>query len=402
MSTTSNPAALRDLPLSLLPGAVADEGDVSDAKLETRVFDRIDQIPSGEWDAVYPDRLEGYRLFKTLEETLFDQFSFYYVMAYRGRTPVGAASCFLMNYPLDTTVQDPLKKITDTLKRFFPSLFDMRALICGYPMGPGQMGILGDDKPVFAGILKEMERIAKNNKVQILAFKDFGRAYAGTFDHLQRRGFYKFESLPNTTMDVRFKSFEEYLMTLSGATRYDLRRKFKKVDGRIKIDMEVTESLSDSALDEAFALFSQVESKGDMHFEKIPGSFFKRAAENMAGDAKYFVWRIDGKMVAFTFCLVSGGRLIDYYLGLDYSVAYHYSLYFVRFRDLMNWCIEHKITTYEMSTTSYEPKKRLDFNLIPLYVYAKHCSKWINPFFKIVCHFIKPERFESAIKGIKK
>ena len=35
--------------------------------------------------------------------------------------------------------------------------------------------------------------------------------------------------------------FEQYLKTLSGATRYDLKRKFEKVDGRIKIDLEISD-----------------------------------------------------------------------------------------------------------------------------------------------------------------
>ncbi len=121
----------------------------------------------------------------------------------------------------------------------------------------------------------------------------------------------------------------------------------------------------------------------------------------MPGQTKYFLWRMNGKLVAFTFCLVSGERLIDYYLGLDYSVAHEYHLYFVKFRDLMKWSIVNKIKKYEMGSGGYDPKKRLDFKFTPLYAYAKHRSKWVNPFFKILCFLLKPENFEPLFKEMK-
>ena len=37
-------------------------------------------------------------------------------------------------------------------------------------------------------------------------------------------------------------------MTLSGANRYDLRRKFKKVDGHVKFDLKIVDELEDGAL----------------------------------------------------------------------------------------------------------------------------------------------------------
>ena len=356
------------------------ESGENESAFRIEIVRKIEDIPLQDWNRVFPNVLEGYPFFKTLDESGFEQFSFYYILVYDDFTLVGAAPCFLMNYPLETTLQGPLKNIADTLKKFFPPIFNLRALICGYPMGPGQLGVQGDFNRMFDAILKRMDKIASDEKVSVLAFKDFGCAYTGALDRLQQEGFCKFESLPSTEMDIAFNDFEHYLSTLSGATRYDLRRKFKKVDGRVKIDMEVTGELGD-ALDEAFALFLQTEAKGEIHFEKIPKTFFEKIAENMPGTAKYFLWRVNGKLVAFTFCLVSDERFIDYYLGLDYTVAHQYHLYFVRFRDLMNWCIQNKIKKYEMGNTGYDPKKRLDFKFIPLYVYPKHRNKWINPFF---------------------
>ena len=138
-----------------------------------------------------------------------------------------------------------------------------------------------------------------------------------------------------------------------------------------------------------------------MGFELLPMAFFKNISKNMPEETKYFLWHMDGKLVAFLLCLVSKDRLIDYYVGLDYSIAHKYHLYFVKFRDIMNWCIKNKIKTYEMGITGYEPKRRLGFEFVPLYIYAKLRNRWMRPAFKIACQLLKFENFDPALKAAK-
>ena len=118
----------------------------------------------------------------------------------------------------------------------------------------------------------------------------------------------------------------------------------------------------------------------------------------MPEESKFFLWRMNNKLAAFAFCLVCGDYLVDYYLGFDYSVAYQYHLYFVRFRDLVNWCIKNKIKKYEMGATGYEPKRRLNFSLIPLYIYVKHRNKFFNPIFRVFCRLLQPTNFQPVLK----
>lgn len=306
-----------------------------------------------------------------------------------------------MNYPLDATVAGPLKNLSSAVKKIFPHIFDLKVLICGLPMGQGRIGILGESQPVMQAVLKQMERIAQEEKASVIAFKDFGLADMPVLDFLQEKGFYKFESLPSTEMEICFTSFDGYLKTLSRASREGLKRKFKKLDGNIKIDLEISNDLN-GALEEVHDLYLQTVARAENQFEVIPKEFFKNISKSMPAQTKYFLWRMDKKLVAFAFCLISEERFIDYYLGFDYSVAHQYHLYFIRFRDLMNWCIENKMKIYEMGSTSYEPKRRLGFQFIRLFAYAKHRNPWVNPFFKTLCVFLKPENFDSVFKEIEK
>ncbi len=366
--------------------------------LRTRVFKKIEEIPADTWNSVYPDVLESYQFFRTLDESGLDQFRFSYILVYEGKDVVGAANCFSMDYSLDTTINGPLRRLSNSIKKLKPNIFSLKTFICGLPLGPGNIGIIGDRGRVIQALERRMERIARKEKSAIVAFKDFRRSYVPDLDALQDEGYVKLDSLPTTEMKIRFKSFEEYLGSISAASRYDLRRKFRKVDSHVKFDMKIVGSLNDYELKDVYKLYLDIVEKHDMGFELLPISFFRNISKNSPKETKYFLWYLDGKIAAFLLCLVSQDRLIDYYVGLDYSIAHKYHLYFVKFRDVMNWCIRHKIKTYEMGITGYEPKRRLGFEFVPLYIYAKLRNRWMRPVFRKACQFLKFENFDPALK----
>jgi predicted N-acyltransferase len=372
------------------------------SNLTTRVVRKIEEIPPRDWNSVFPRVLENYYFFKTLDESGFAQFSFFYIMVYDRERPVGATSCFLMNFPLDIAVQGPLKAVYNYVNRVLPNILSPRVLMCGLPMSQGRIGIAADSGPLLEAICGSMEKIAKENKAAMLIFKDFTGAYDDFLKPLSRKGFIKIESLPSTDMDIPFASFDEFLKSLSRVSRDGLKRKFKKIDGRIKVDLEITGALDDKILPRVYELYLQTFERMDLGLEKVPMDFFKQISRNMPEETKFFLWSIEGRIVAFAYCLVLEGYFIDYYLGFDYSVAYEYHLYFVRFRDLMKFCIAHGIKKYEMGVTSYEAKRRLGFDFIPLYFYMKHRNPLLNPFVKVVSHFMKPENFDPVFKDMKR
>ena len=371
---------------------------ITESGLTIKIARKIEELPTDDWNKVFPDTLENYNFFKTLDESNLSQFKFFYILVYNKDIPIAATSCFIMNFPLDIAVSGKLKWFTGLLNKLFYPLLNPRILICGLPMGQGRIGIAADPDTAIKAICEGMERIADKEKVGIIAFKDFISDYRVTLDKLLDTGFIRIDSLPSTDMDINFPSFEGYLKTLSSASRNGLKRKFKEIDGKIKIDLEITGRLDESTLNEAYALYLQTYEKQEMGLEKLTIDFFRSASKNMPDETRFFLWRINNKLAAFAFCLVSGDYFIDYYLGFDYSIAFKYHLYFVRFRDLMNWCIDHKIRKYEMGPTGYEPKRRLGFELIPLSIYVKHRNIFINPVFKIISHTVKPSNFQPVFK----
>jgi len=369
------------------------------SKLKTRVVNRIEELPREDWEIVFPKALENYYFFKSLDESSFEQFKFFYILIYDNDVPVGATSCFIMDFPIDIAVSGFLKKPLGFIKKLLPRIFNLKALMCGLPMGEGRIGILKNPDMVMAAISQALEEIAKKQKAPLVIFKDFNNSYGDILGPLLKKGYSKIESFPSTDMKIDFASFDDYLKTLNQSSRDNLKRNLKKAD-KVKIELTVKNALEEEELSQAYGLYLETYNKQEMGFEKLPIEFFRNVARNMPEEARFFLWRIEGKPVAFAFCLVSGDYFIDYYLGFDYSVAYRYFLYFVRFRDLLKWCIEHGIARYEMGATTYEPKRRLDFNFIRLYFYVRLRNKLFNKFSSLVIHFMKPENFDPIFEHL--
>ncbi|MDD5730357.1 MAG: GNAT family N-acetyltransferase [Candidatus Omnitrophica bacterium] len=371
------------------------------SNLTVKIFASIADIDKNEWDDIFPDIAESYGFFKTIDESLSRQFKSYYILIYENSRIECAAPCFIMDYPLETTVEGPLKKILTRLKNIAPRLFTLRILICGCQAAEGKIGIREPGrKDIALTLVNEMYKLALKEKAHLIAFKDFDEKFTGFFGPLSKIGFHKVQGYPSVELDVRFNSFEEYLDSLSKPTRKSLRKKFKQLEEKAKIDMEITSDIS-GLLDEAHTLYLNTLNKSEVQFERLTKDFFKNISKNMPAETKYFLWRINGKLVAFDLCLVKGDMLVDEYIGLDYEVAYEYSLYYVSFRDIVSWCIQNGIHKYESGALNYDPKKRLDFKFIPEYIYFKHRNFFLNFLFGMLSSLLKPENYDPVLKAMQ-
>lgn len=370
--------------------------------LTTKITTSIAAIPKQDWESIFPPSAESYHFFKTLEETLQDQFKSHYIVIYQDSQAVCVAPCFIMDYPLDTTLEGPLKKLLCWFQDRIGKNFSFRVLICGCQAAEGKIGV---PKPFRADIaqalLNEMETLACGKKISLLAFKDFPVEYDSFFAFLRPRGLHKVQSYPTVELDISFHSFEEYASSLSKSTRKDLKRKFKYLEDLPPITLDVTDRLGEY-LEEAYQLYLNTLQKSEVEFERLTKDFLKRISENLPGQTKFFLWRCNGRLIAFDLCLLSGNMLIDEYIGLDYTLAYQYHLYYVTFRDILNWCIANRIRKYKSGALNYDPKKRLDFRFITENIYVKHRNPIMNFFFGLVCLLLKPENFDPILKDLKR
>lgn len=372
------------------------------AGLTLKLFRRIQEIPEKDWISIFPQELENYYFFKALDESDFQGIKFYYAICYKNGVPIGATTLFLMDFQLDMAVRGWVKYLTHAVKKVFPGLLRVKIIFCGSPMRNCMLGIVGEKEPVLEAIVECMARLAKEEKAAALVFKDLDASYEVLSPYLLARGFKRIASMPNTMMDIDFDSFDGYLKKLSRSSREGFKRKLKKIAQGLKFDLEVTSQVDLELSYELHELYMQSVKNSEVEFEELPAGFFANISRNNADRAKFFLWRVQGKLVAFAYCLVCEGHFVDYYLGFDYSIAHEYSLYYLRFKDLINWCIDNKMKVYEMGQSSYEIKRRLGFEFIPLYAYCKPASNFFMPLFKFYNKFLTFEKLDPVFKKMEK
>jgi len=373
----------------------------NEGKFTAKIIYKADDIAPDKWDEVFPSIAESYNFFRTLDQTTADQFKNCYITIYDGPDLVCIAPCFIMDYPLETTVEGPLRKIIETIKKVFPRFLCLRVLICGASACEGRIGIKSHHvAAVMKKLIAVLFSLAHQEKTALIAFKDFPPTASSILSPLRNIGFHEIQGYPSAVLPIRFKSFDEYLSSLSRSTRKDLKRKFAKTADHTKIEMEIRNDLGEY-LDYAYTLYINTLKKSEVRFEIMPKTFFRNISLNMPGETKYFLWKIDGKLAAFSLCLVKNRVLVDAYIGMDYAFAHKYHFYYLTFRDILVWCMENKITAYEAGALNYDPKKRLDFEFIPQYVYARHVNPAANIFFGWICNLIKPENYDPLLKSLK-
>ena len=202
--------------------------------------------------------------------------------------------------------------------------------------------------------------------------------------------------MPMTRLTLPYANWDEYFRTLSKATRKDLRRKFRKAGRAREIEMEVVNDVA-ALVDEIYPLYLAVHERSPLKFETLTKDYFRAVAQQMPDRARFFIWRQNGKIVAFSFCLVCGDAIFDECIGLDYGVALDLHLYFYTLRDIISWAIQQRLKYYYSNPLNYEPKLHLDCELVPLDLYVMHTNPLLNPIFRRLIKYLWPTRHDPVL-----
>ncbi|HYR57283.1 MAG TPA: GNAT family N-acetyltransferase [Chthoniobacteraceae bacterium] len=285
------------------------------------------------------------------------------------------------------------------LRKLWPRFLNLRMLMVGCSAAEGH---LDKTHPWAVQALHEtLDLYMRHAGAAIVLLKDFPANYREALQRFSQDGYRRVPSMPGARLDLDFASFEEYMQTrLSKVYRKNLRRKFKALKSAPPVEMEV---LNDAAhlLDEIYALHLQTYHRSEFKFEELTRDYFRLIGQRMPDRVRFFVWRQNGRLVAFNLCLFHEGTLYDLDVGLDYDVALDLHLYFVTWRDVIEWGLENGVKTYHTGPLNYDPKLHLRLDLAPQDLYARHSSPLINPLFKLAVEYLQPARHDKTLRRFR-
>jgi len=201
-----------------------------------------------------------------------------------------------------------------------------------------------------------------------------------------------------TYLNIAYASFDDYMnRALSSKTRKDLRKKFRIALQFLPIEVSVVGDIS-AVIDDVYPLYLGVYERSKLRFEKLTREYFCRLGQQMPDKVRFFIWRQNGRTIAFSLCMIQDEAVYAEYLGLDYQVAHDLHLYHYVFRDLVVWAMANGYRSFRSSGLNYDPKLHLKALLDPLDLYVRHTSPILNALLKPLLPFLEPTRYDMTLR----
>jgi len=352
------------------------------------------------WPRAFRDKCKDHRFYEIIEQTLAQDFEYRYLVLEDESGEVRAIQpAFFVRQNLVEGVPGKVRSIVDLVRKQFPRFLTMRVLMVGCAAGEGHLGACRsrDERWTAEALLAVLKTYARQNKASLVVLKDFPAKYRPALEVFSSNGYTRVPSMPMTSLALNYRDFDEYLRTLSYATRKSLRRKFRKAERAPKIDMEVVSDIAPH-VDEIYPLYLQVHERSRFKFETLTKDFFCTLAKRIPERARFFIWRQLDRAVAFSCCLIHDGTIYDECLGLDYEVALDLHLYFYTLRDIIRWAIAGGLRSYCSGPLNYDPKLHLGCELAPLDLYVMHTRAFFNPLFRRALKYLEPTRHDPILR----
>ncbi|MFA5271761.1 MAG: GNAT family N-acetyltransferase [Candidatus Omnitrophota bacterium] len=373
--------------------------------LAISILTSINDIPRQDWERLFTANIiENYGYHKALEESGLKGFSIFYLVAKRDNALVATIPFFIMDFSITTLIRGPLGKLIFSIRKLFKRFLMTRLIFVGSPTAEElYIGIAKEENKalILPQLFDKLYEFSRLKKIKTILFYNLTAKDDELKIYLRDNGFTAMEDLPTTRLEIKEKNLEEYISNLGSNTRKDLRRKLRKSAELVRLETEITDNI-DNIIDEVYQLYTNSLNDSDLQFETLTRDFFQNICRNMPSIAKYFITRNHEKIVAFNLCFIKGDTCIDKFIGFDYSVASEYNLYYTTFCHNIDWCIKNNIRFYQPGQGDYDAKIRLGASLIPLFIYIKSFNPLLNLLMKPIIKAIEPQKFDPALKNLKK
>lgn len=340
----------------------------------------IDAIAPTAWDALFVRELEGHAYLRAVERAGLAGFRQVYFVVREGVRLLAAVPAFVTDYRLDTTVQGGLRCITRPLAALFPKLLRIPMLALGSPVTERcRVGYVAGATPEqqaqwLDAILVQAEAYAGEHQLGMLAIKD-----APVDERVWQRicpahGLRALPGLPGATLTIRWRSVDEYIHSLGAATRKSLRRK-RRAGAGLRIEWR---SDLDGIAEAVQRLYRETLAHAEFAFEELTPDYFANVLHELRGHAYCVTYSESDRLLAFNLVLQDEHRLLDKFLGMDYTAMDRYNLYQLSWLENVRRCIDGGIGVYESGQGLHHEKRRLGSALAANALWYRHRNRFLD------------------------
>jgi predicted N-acyltransferase len=347
------------------------------------------EIEAALWQKCFPPTLEGRFWYQTLETSgLEDQFTFRYARIKTNDKAVGIVPCFIHDVPISLVAPPLVASAINFLSRFFPRVGYQRTLFVGSPCSDeGSIGLVPGVQlsAVAAAVFSAVQAEARRQKAPMIVFKDFHQEDLAAMEWLSAKGrFFPVVSYPGTVVTLTTPDKAAYFKALSSMQRHNFLKKLRRSAELLPLETSIVERPSDEVLTEIWGLFQQTYEKGKTKFERLDRRFFESIREQP--EARFILQRdkTNGQLLTFMLVFCLGDRVINKFIGIDYSRSGKTYLYFRLFDAALDFAYSHGAKELQSGQTGYRAKLDLGHRLVPLFNLVRHKNPLVNAIYRTI------------------
>jgi hypothetical protein len=289
------------------------------------------------------------------------------------------------------------------LARIWPRIGYQRTFFVGSPCSDeGTIGLLPglaleDVMPALQGAVLEA---ARRERARMTVFKDVRAAdaaiLAGT-SHVA--DFVSTLSYPGTAVRLPGASKSDFYRALPHRHRHHLLKKLRRSEETLPVDRAVLDRPSEVELAALFRLFLQTYERGTTKFERLGPPFFAAIAQ--ASVTRFIVLRerSSGDPVAFMLVFLLGTRVVNKFIGIDYTRGDRAFLYFRLFDAALDFAYASGAQELQSGQTGYRAKLDFGHELVALYNVFHHDSPAVHWLFRTIGRRITWASLDTDLAG---
>jgi predicted N-acyltransferase len=352
--------------------------------LKTKLFNSISEIPKAQWNQLLNDRscTFSHEFWTLIEESDLNDFSYRHVLFLdENDQAVGCTTFFLVTTDIAIFAPPTLRALLERIRRFFPNFLKLGMVECGSPIilnSPPLISVAGiDPRKLIKPLADQLLRTARQEGKFLIVVRDFEPDAEELLPSFTELGYHTVDSLPNTYLDIRWQSIEEYRADLKSYYRSKLNNHLRRNAG-LDVRHELVNDFADKA-DELCAQWLVVHSKAsEFKREVLTPKFYREFSATMGEHSKALYFYRGNKFVGHVLLLHDGDLLRWLYFGR--KEAANDSLYIYVGHAVVETAIMLGAKRLEMGLTTYAIKQDLGGRLTSMKFSIRATSRLINPF----------------------
>jgi hypothetical protein len=226
------------------------------------------------------------------------------------------------------------------------------------------------------------EALAQSAGSNVVVFKEFRTEETTVWDRLLRHGYVRLHSLPFAAMEIRWRTFGEYLQALRAGYRRQARANLahRELPG---VTIALAERIEDRA-DEFHPLYLQVMNHTDFHVETLTPAFFRNLGRELGPAIRLVTVRRNGDLLGGALMAFDRDHATFLYAGFDYERLREHDTYFNLLYAMVEAAIAAGSQQLLFGQLSSDAKTRMGARMSEVFAYAKGRGLPLGP---VVKHF---------------